>query len=142
MAAELAIGGDVREPAVVVAGSPSRQLDRAERPEIDIPRQVQGHIGCGSHGQRAGAQFGLGVRVGWPEARGDLGAIPQGDVVGHGGAAEEHARQRGQSGGHQDPADEPAAAHRGLPEHPSGDPEAGEQARGGKREKPRIRGLE
>ena len=142
MAAELAIGGDVGEPTVVVAGSPARHLDRAERPEIDIARQVQGQLGGGSHGQRAGAQFGLGVRVGRPEARGDLRAVAEGDVVGHGGAAEEHARQGGQPGRDQDPADEPAAAHRGLPEDPSREPEPGEQARRGEREQPRVGRLE
>ena len=142
MAAELAIGGDVREPTVVVAGSPARHLDRAERPEIDIARQVQGQLGGGSHGQWAGAQFGLGIRVGGPEARGDLRAVPEGDVVGHGGAAEEHARQGGQPGRDQDPADEPAAAHRGLPEDPSREPEPGEQARRGECEQPRVGRLE
>ena len=96
----------------------------------------------GSHGQRPGAQFGLGIRVGRPEARGNLRAVPQGDVVGHGRAAEQQARQGGQPGGNQDPADEPAAAHRGLPEHPSREPEPGEQACRGEREQPWVGSLE
>ena len=77
-----------------------------------------------------------------PKREATCDAVPQGDVVGHGGAAEEHARQGGQPGGDQDPADEPAAAHRGLPEDPSREPEPGEQARRGECEKPRVRGLE